>query len=261
MALNLSKPSPDGGNETPQRHGFFHLLGTIILWCLGLFFLVCTIASFYSGSLLTSIFPLLITLLILPIRSIQTLFRSKLRIRSIKKFAVIVCLFFAWVYTFPVNSAQTPAKSPAEFQPVNESESLVSDTEPSEDAAELSDTSDAQVEPEEVSDESTPTEEETVAVETPSTAPTEVPEETPAEEPIVEEKPVVNETPAAAPAPAEKPAEQPVQSKPQSRTVYVTATGKRYHYNSNCGRGTYYASTLDNALARGLTPCKKCAGG
>jgi len=44
------------------------------------------------------------------------------------------------------------------------------------------------------------------------------------------------------------------------RTIYVTKTGKRYHYDGSCNGGTYYASTLENALARGLTPCKKCVG-
>ncbi|MBQ8767773.1 MAG: hypothetical protein IJZ16_13335 [Clostridia bacterium] len=41
-------------------------------------------------------------------------------------------------------------------------------------------------------------------------------------------------------------------------TVYVTETGKRYHYENPCGNGTYYPSTLANAKARGLTPCNKC---
>ncbi len=45
------------------------------------------------------------------------------------------------------------------------------------------------------------------------------------------------------------------------RTVYVTKTGKRYHYDSNCNGGTYMESTLSAAKASGLTPCKKCAGG
>ena len=40
--------------------------------------------------------------------------------------------------------------------------------------------------------------------------------------------------------------------------VYVTKTGKRYHYDNNCNGGTYYLSTLSDALARGLTPCNKC---
>lgn len=50
-------------------------------------------------------------------------------------------------------------------------------------------------------------------------------------------------------------------SESQSRTVYITPTGKRYHYDNNCNDGTYIPSTMDEALAKGLTPCKKCAGG
>lgn len=47
-------------------------------------------------------------------------------------------------------------------------------------------------------------------------------------------------------------------SQQNSRTIYITRTGKRYHYDSHCNGGTYYASTLEEALSRGLTPCKKC---
>jgi len=43
-----------------------------------------------------------------------------------------------------------------------------------------------------------------------------------------------------------------------SRTVYVTETGKKYHYANPCGRGTYYPCTLAEAQARGLEPCGKC---
>lgn len=46
---------------------------------------------------------------------------------------------------------------------------------------------------------------------------------------------------------------------PRGDTVYVTRTGKKYHYNSSCNGGTYYESTLDKARSRGLTPCNKCA--
>ncbi len=48
---------------------------------------------------------------------------------------------------------------------------------------------------------------------------------------------------------------------PVSETVYITKTGKRWHRDSHCNGGTYYESTLDAAKRRGLTPCKKCAGG
>lgn len=40
--------------------------------------------------------------------------------------------------------------------------------------------------------------------------------------------------------------------------VYVTNSGKRYHYSSTCNGGTYFESTLENALARHLTACDKC---
>ena len=45
---------------------------------------------------------------------------------------------------------------------------------------------------------------------------------------------------------------------PEQMTVYYTKSGKRYHYANPCGNGTYYATTLSDALSRGLTPCQKC---
>lgn len=46
---------------------------------------------------------------------------------------------------------------------------------------------------------------------------------------------------------------------PQSETVYITPTGKRYHLDPDCGGKNSYEATMDIALRRGLTPCKKCA--
>ena len=42
-----------------------------------------------------------------------------------------------------------------------------------------------------------------------------------------------------------------------SQTVLITRTGSKYHTHK-CGNGTYYEAPLDEALARGLTPCEKC---
>lgn len=42
-----------------------------------------------------------------------------------------------------------------------------------------------------------------------------------------------------------------------SQTVLITRTDSKYHTHK-CGNGTYYEATLDEALARGLTPCEKC---
>ena len=43
-----------------------------------------------------------------------------------------------------------------------------------------------------------------------------------------------------------------------SRTVYRTPSGKRYHYSSTCGGKNSYEVSLDEAKKSGLTPCMKC---
>lgn len=41
-----------------------------------------------------------------------------------------------------------------------------------------------------------------------------------------------------------------------SMTVYITPSGKRYHYSSTCGGKNSYAVSIDEVGGR--TPCKKC---
>lgn len=60
------------------------------------------------------------------------------------------------------------------------------------------------------------------------------------------------------PAPVPSPAPAPGPAPSNVRKVYITKTGKRYHYDPSCNGGTYYESTLDEALRLGLTPCNKC---
>ena len=46
------------------------------------------------------------------------------------------------------------------------------------------------------------------------------------------------------------------------KTVYIAPkSGKKYHYKSQCGNGKYVSISIDEAKAKGYTPCKKCAGG
>ena len=40
--------------------------------------------------------------------------------------------------------------------------------------------------------------------------------------------------------------------------VYITEKGERYHYNDTCSKGNYFQVTIDEALEKGLTPCKRC---
>lgn len=53
---------------------------------------------------------------------------------------------------------------------------------------------------------------------------------------------------------------EPTTQQKISRTVYITPTGKRYHYKSTCGGKNSFAVELDQAIAQGYTPCKKCVG-
>lgn len=44
----------------------------------------------------------------------------------------------------------------------------------------------------------------------------------------------------------------------QGRKIYRTPTGKKYHYDNNCNGGTYYETTLEEAINSHFEPCKKC---
>ena len=72
------------------------------------------------------------------------------------------------------------------------------------------------------------------------------------------------------PAQEEAPATQPAASvagstapapEPTEEQVYISKTGKRYHKSSKCSGGKYTQVPISEAISRGLTPCKKCAGG
>lgn len=68
------------------------------------------------------------------------------------------------------------------------------------------------------------------------------------------------ETPTETPAPAPSTPSPSAPAGPaQSGTVYVTPTGKRYHILASCAGKNASPATLSEALARGLTPCQKCA--
>ncbi len=50
-----------------------------------------------------------------------------------------------------------------------------------------------------------------------------------------------------------------VLTRPESqRAIYITRTGKKYHYDSSCNGGTYWEVPYDTAIGFGLEPCEKC---
>lgn len=44
----------------------------------------------------------------------------------------------------------------------------------------------------------------------------------------------------------------------EDQTVYITRTGEKYHYDSSCNGGTYWAVPFSTATGMGLEPCDKC---
>lgn len=44
----------------------------------------------------------------------------------------------------------------------------------------------------------------------------------------------------------------------ESKAVYITRTGSRWHNDPNCNGGTYWEVPYSTAVGMGLTPCDKC---
>ena len=90
-----------------------------------------------------------------------------------------------------------------------------------------------------------PTTQETTTQETTTTAP----ETTTKETTTVAEKTTVKQTTTTE--------RETTTAQPAGRTVYITPSGKRYHYDPDCGGKNSYSVSIDNVGSR--TPCQKCA--
>lgn len=90
---------------------------------------------------------------------------------------------------------------------------------------------------------------------TPSPTPTPTPEPTPSPTPTPTPEPTPSPTPTPIPEPTPSPA---VNSTGGSKLVWVDDTAKRYHRENGCGMDNAYQVTLDEAIAMGKTPCKRC---
>lgn len=77
--------------------------------------------------------------------------------------------------------------------------------------------------------------------------PTPVPTPTPSPTPI----------PTSTPTPTPTPEPTPYRDPEESITVYITATGSKYHQRK-CGKGNYYQTSLAEAKRNGYTPCGRC---
>ena len=74
--------------------------------------------------------------------------------------------------------------------------------------------------------------------------------------PSTTKKPATTKPTTAKPTTA-KPTVAPTQATPQGRTVYITPTGKCYHYSSDCAGKNAMARSLSEVTGS-YRPCKKC---
>lgn len=210
-------------------------------WILTVFMVISAIVFFPSVS---SVLCLLFAVLAAPVKSLQRFWKYQVKLRGGGKALLMTALVIGAALTAPLEPAP---QAPAEDDRQQEIQETVQE-EP--DAS-----SQGQTVSQDASSETVPEDPQASAEQAP------VPPAEEAPQPSAETPPDVPEAPSEEPAQSLPEPETPAVSAPQGRTIYVTATGKRYHYDNNCGRGTYYPATMEEALARGLTPCEKCAGG
>lgn len=214
-------------------------------WILTVFMVISAIVFFPSVS---SVLCLLFAVLAAPVKSLQRFWKYQVKLRGGGKALLMTALVIGAALTAPLEPAP---QAPAEDDRQQEIQETVQETVPEEPDA----SSQGQTVSQDASSETAPEDPQASAEQAP------VPPAEEAPQPSAETPPDVPEAPSEEPAQSLPEPETPAVSAPQGRTIYVTATGKRYHYDNNCGRGTYYPATMEEALARGLTPCEKCAGG
>ena len=229
-------------------------------WFLTIFMVVGGVAYFPS---VASILFWLFAVLAAPIKPLQRFWEYQVKLRGAAKVLIMVALFIGAVMTAPTNTVPVgPSANVQQQESQNSTEDVQEAPETPQDASEAQDVSeDVQVSTEDSADKQEPAQPVQESGETTQ----EAPEQPQSNEPESEPQEAESQSTAPAPAPAVTPEPEadpaPQENQTNSRTVYITPTGKRYHYDNNCNDGTYIPSTLAEAQAMGLTPCKKCAGG
>lgn len=229
----------------------------ILRWVLTALMVCAGIGYFPSVS---SVLCFLFAVLAAPIKPLQRFWEYQVKLRGAAKVLIMVVLFLGAVMTAPTNTVPEGPSTNVQQQ-VNQSDTA-------EDAQEASETSQSVSEAQDVT-EDVPVSEGDTADEQEPAQPVQEPGETtqqpqanePEPEPQESEPQAAVPDPAPSVTPEPEPEPVPQENQANSRTVYITPTGKRYHYDNNCNGGTYIPSTLAEAQAMGLTPCKKCAGG
>ncbi len=111
-------------------------------------------------------------------------------------------------------------------------------------------------------DNSSPNNTQSTPIPTPTAAATNSPTPEPTATPTPTPEPTATPTPIPTPEPTVEPTLTPVAEQSTTagtRTVYAGNTGTKYH-KQNCPtlKGKGHAVSLDDAIAEGRTPCKRC---
>lgn len=228
----------------------------VLRWVLTVFMVLGGIVYFPSVS---SVLCLFFAVLAAPIKPLQRFWEYQVKLRGAAKVLIMVALFIGAVVTAPTDTVpEGPSTNVQQQENPNSTEDVQETPEMPQDASEAQDVSeDVQVS----ADEQEPAQTAQEAGETVQ-EPQEQPQANEPESEPQEADPQASEPdPAPVVTPEPQPDPAPQQNQTNSRTVYITPTGKKYYYDNNCNGGTYIPSTLAEAQAMGLTPCKKCAGG
>lgn len=232
-----SSPTPDHGSPAS---GCFMLLVRILQWCACGFLLLSALVFLFS---LTSLFCLLAGLLILPVDRWQQWLKQYIPVSPILRYLAAVILFFISL-AFYANPATAPAAATATPTPVP---TLVAEATATPVPTPIPSPS--------------PTVAPTV---TPTATPAPTPEATPVPkpEPTPEATPVPTPVPTPDPTPAAEASSATNSDTQNSAMVWIpTNGGKKYHSNPSCSQMVNPQQvTLDEAVAMGFTPCKRCYG-
>lgn len=253
--------SASSGATPPRKNKRTMSLFNFVRWVIAGFMGLCAIVFFPS---LASVLLVFLMICALPVPSVIDFLAAKLHLSGKVKPIVMLVVFFVAVMIAPTNTipeenSDTDKPSAITETASGQTDSLASpedndagaDTQQSENqGASTTPASNADNSSESGSGADTPASSSADSQQEPSQ------QSDAAAAPVTPPASESDTTPAAQPAPNPAP-----QTSTNDRAVYITETGKRYHYDSNCGNGTYYQTTLSKAQSMGLTPCKKCAGG
>ena len=225
----------------------------IIRWILAGMFSFMAGVYLLCGAFVSFIIMSLATFLMMPLLSVHNLF-AKIKIKGWIAITVASVMAFTSLFTFPVSDSTVNDDKPSSEQQESDAEQ---DTPSDNEQQSSTDAQQApsQKDPQTNNTEETPTDNESEQNSENNNVPTE-PEPEPQPQPEPEPQPQPEPEPQPQPEPEPQPQPEPT---PSPSGLYATPSGKKYHYDKDCGGKNSKAITWEEAQKRNLEPCQKCA--